>query len=76
MEGNNSATVIYLFCSYRSVLLSLNTAVVPRVIIVIYFRCPVCPACLFVVFCNHVHLDPEIKVRTCSLRREKLLNIL
>ena len=31
MEGNNSVTVIYLSCSYHSVLLSLYTAVVPRV---------------------------------------------
>ena len=32
-----------------SVLLSLYTVVVPRVCV-----------CLFVVFCHHVHLDPEI----------------
>ena len=31
MEGNNSATVIYLSCSYHSVLLLLYTVVVPRV---------------------------------------------
>ena len=31
MEGINSATVIYLSCSYHSVLLSLYTVVVPRV---------------------------------------------
>ena len=31
MEGNNSATVIYLSCKYHSVLLSLYTVVVPRV---------------------------------------------
>ena len=32
MEGNNSVTVTYLSCSYHSVLLSLYTAVAPRVI--------------------------------------------
>ena len=49
MEGNKSVTVIYLSCSYHSVLLSLYTVVVGR-------EC----VCLFVVFCHHVHLDPEI----------------
>ena len=48
MEGNNSATVIYLSYSFHSVLLSLYTAC----------GCPAC-VCLFVLFCHHVHLDPR-----------------
>ena len=30
--------------------------------------------CLFIVFCHHVHLDPEMQVCTCSLQHGKNLN--
>ena len=35
-----------------------------RVTVVVPYVC----VCLFVVFCHHAHLDPEILVRTCSPR--------
>ena len=56
MEGNNSATVIYLFCSYHSVLLSLYSVVVPRVYVCVCVCvcacvCVSCPACVCVCVC-------------------------
>ena len=43
-----------------------------RIIFIIIVTVVVPCVCVCVVFCDHVHLDPKIQVRTCSLRHGKL----
>ena len=41
--------------SERIIFIIVVTVVVPRVCV-----------CLFVVFCRHVHLDPDVRVHRCT----------
>ena len=65
MEGNNSATVVYLSCGYHSVLLSLYTVVVPRACVcVCVCVCLVPRVCVCVCVCACVCVCVYVSVRS------------